>query len=76
MTAGSATGISRPILRYHGGKWRIAEWIIAHLPEHACYVEPFGGGARIESLWLSQTCSDAQPDLFSGAANAIPLQHR
>lgn len=39
--------IKRPVLRYFGGKWRIAPWIISHLPPHTCYVEPFGGGASI-----------------------------
>jgi DNA adenine methylase len=38
---------SRPILRYHGGKWRIAPWIINHFPPHGRYVEPFGGGASV-----------------------------
>ncbi|ASC68607.1 DNA methyltransferase [Achromobacter denitrificans] len=37
----------RPLIRYHGGKWRLAPWILQHLPPHRCYVEPFGGGASV-----------------------------
>ncbi len=34
------------ILKYPGGKWRIAEWIINHFPPHKVYCEPyFGSGA-------------------------------
>jgi DNA adenine methylase len=37
----------RPVLRYHGGKWRLAPWVIAHFPPHGAYVEPFGGGGSV-----------------------------
>jgi|SRR5688572_2699964 len=37
----------RPILRYHGGKWKLADWIIFNMPAHRTYVEPFGGGGSV-----------------------------
>lgn len=37
----------RPIVRYHGGKWILAEWIISHFPVHRTYCEPYGGGGSV-----------------------------
>lgn len=39
--------ITRPLLRYHGGKFRLAPWILSHFPEHKIYTESFGGGGSI-----------------------------
>lgn len=33
----------RPVLRWHGGKWLLAPWIIDHFGQHRVYIEPFGG---------------------------------
>jgi DNA adenine methylase len=39
--------VTRPLLRYHGGKWAIGEWIIAQMPPHEIYVEAFAGAASV-----------------------------
>lgn len=37
--------VKRPALKYAGGKWRLAPWIIKFMPPHTHYIEPcFGAG--------------------------------
>ncbi len=39
--------IKKPIFRYHGGKWKLASWIISHMATHETYVEPYCGAANV-----------------------------
>jgi DNA adenine methylase len=49
-------GLSIPrILHYPGSKWSLADWIIACMPDHSTYLEPFfGSGAVLFSKERSQ----------------------
>jgi DNA adenine methylase len=37
----------KSILKYPGSKWRIAKWIVAQMPEHHSYLEPFFGSGAV-----------------------------
>ncbi len=37
----------RPVLRYHGGKFRAARRLVALMPPHRTYVEPYMGAASV-----------------------------
>lgn len=39
--------ITRPPVRWHGGKFLLSRSIIKHLPAHRTYTETFGGGAGV-----------------------------
>ena len=39
--------VTRPVLRYYGGKWKFASWIISFFPPHRTYVEVFGGAGSV-----------------------------
>jgi len=37
----------RPVIRYYGGKWKLADWIISFFPKHRVYNECFGGAGSV-----------------------------
>jgi len=45
------------ILNYPGSKWRLAPWIIEHMPEHETYLEPFFGSGAV---YFNKPLSDVE----------------
>lgn len=56
------------ILKYPGGKWRIAPWIISHFPPHKVYCEPFFGSGAVfftKSPCRIETINDIDGDVVN-----------
>ena len=60
--------ITRAVLRYPGAKWRIADFILRHMPRHHSYLEPFFGSGAVlfrKTLAPIETVNDINGDIVN-----------
>lgn len=60
--------VTRPALRYHGGKFRLAPWVLQFFPPHISYCEPFGGAMSV-LLQKPRARAECYNDLDSRVVN-------
>src|SRR5882724_1383602 len=67
--------VTRPVLRYHGGKFRLAPMLLEIFPAHRVYTEAYGGGAGV-LLQKPRCYSEIYNDLDGEVVNVFRvLQH-
>src|SRR6516162_2823988 len=58
-----------PPLKYHGGKWYLAAKIVALMPPHIHYVEPYAGGLSVLLAKNPEGISEVVNDLNGRLTN-------
>ncbi len=64
--------VRRPVLRYHGGKFKMGAWIVGQMPPHRIYVEPFGGGGSVLML-KPRSYAEVYNDLWDTVVNVFQI---
>lgn len=68
--------MNRPVLRYHGGKFRLASRLIEIFPPHRVYTEAFGGSASV-LMQKDRAYAEIYNDLDGEVVNVfLVLQNR
>jgi DNA adenine methylase len=64
---------ARPVLRYHGGKWKLAKWIISYFPPRQLwniYTESYGGAASM-LMQMDRSYAEVYNDKWGRVVNVF-----